>query len=89
VREFCELAFAEAGMPLAWRGSGKDEQGINEQGKVVIEIDAHYYRPTEVDLLLGDATLAKENLGWQPRVTFRDLVKMMTHADLDAIEHGK
>jgi GDPmannose 4,6-dehydratase len=89
VREFCELAFAEAGMPIAWRGSGKDEQGVDAEGRVVIDIDAHYYRPTEVDLLLGDASLAKQDLGWQPRVTFRELVKMMVHADLDAIAHGK
>ncbi len=89
VREFCELAFAEAEIPISWRGSGKDEKGVNAEGHVVIEIDAHYYRPTEVDLLLGDAGLAKEKLGWSPRVTFRDLVKMMVHADLDAIARGK
>jgi GDPmannose 4,6-dehydratase len=89
VREFCEVAFAEAGLPITWRGTGEQEQGIDPSGKTVIEIDTHYYRPTEVDLLLGDPAFAREKLGWQPRVTFKELAKMMTHADLEAAASGK
>jgi GDPmannose 4,6-dehydratase len=55
----------------------------------VIEIDTHYYRPTEVDLLLGDPSFAREKLGWQPRVTFKELAKMMMNADLEAVASGK
>jgi GDPmannose 4,6-dehydratase len=89
VREFCEVAFAEAGLPITWRGQGEQEQGIDPSGKTVIEIDTHYYRPTEVDLLLGDPSFAREKLGWQPRVTFKELAKMMMNADLEAVASGK
>jgi GDPmannose 4,6-dehydratase len=84
VREFCALAFAGAGIELEWRGTGSEEHGIETQsGKTVIEIDPHYFRPTEVDLLLGDATKAKEKLGWAPSTTFEQLVELMVDADLE------
>ncbi len=84
VREFCALSFARAGMDLEWRGTGAGEKGIETQsGKTVIEIDPRYFRPTEVDLLLGDATKAKEKLGWTPSTAFERLVELMVDADLE------
>jgi GDPmannose 4,6-dehydratase len=83
VREFVELAFKEAGIDIAWQGSGIDEKGIDKRtGKVLVEVDPRYFRPTEVELLLGDATKAKEKLGWQPRTTFAELVSMMVQEDI-------
>jgi GDPmannose 4,6-dehydratase len=82
VREFVEVAFAELGIELEWKGKGKDEKGIDKKtGKVLVEVDAEYFRPTEVEQLLGDYTKAKTNLGWQPKVTFKELVKIMAKAD--------
>lgn len=85
VREFCELAFARAGLPLRWEGEGLNEKGIAPDGRVLVEVDPRYFRPTEVELLLGDATKARERLGWRPRVGFRELVEMMVDADLAAV----
>jgi GDPmannose 4,6-dehydratase len=82
VREFCELAFAHAGIPLCWEGKGTDERGIAPGGRVLVEIDPNYFRPTEVDSLLGDARRARSKLGWEPRVGFQDLVRMMVDSDL-------
>ena len=87
VREFAELVFGSLGMPLAWEGKGEKETGIDrETGRKVIEIDPRYFRPAEVDLLLGDAAKAKRELGWEPKTSFPELVKMMTQADLAAAE---
>jgi GDPmannose 4,6-dehydratase len=87
VRSFAEQVFGSLGMNLAWQGEGADEVGIDSAtGKKVIEIDPRYFRPAEVDLLLGDATKAKTELGWQPRTSFPELVKMMTEADLAQAE---
>jgi GDPmannose 4,6-dehydratase len=86
VREFCELAFARVGLPLAWRGSGVDEQGCGPDGRVLVAVDPRYFRPTEVDLLLGDASKAHRELGWQPRVTFKELVELMVDADVAALD---
>jgi GDPmannose 4,6-dehydratase len=84
VREFCERAFARAGFRLAWRGEGLDEEGFDaESGRVLIRIDPRYLRPTEVDILLGDASKAREKLGWEPRTTFQELVELMVDADLE------
>ncbi len=85
VREFCEIAFAHAGLPLTWRGSGVDEQGVAEDGRVLVAVDPRYFRKAEVDALCGDASLAEEHLGWRPKVTFRQLVEMMVDADLKAV----
>ncbi|MDA8100051.1 MAG: GDP-mannose 4,6-dehydratase [Nitrospiraceae bacterium] len=84
VREFVERAFAEIGITIRWQGTGADEKGIDAKtGKVMVEVDARYFRPTEVDLLLGDPSKAKNKLGWQPRVTFSELVKVMVASDLE------
>jgi GDPmannose 4,6-dehydratase len=84
VREFAELVFGRLGMPLSWQGEGVHEKGIDQaSGRVVIEIDPRYFRPAEVDLLLGDADKARRVLGWQPGTSFSSLVEMMTDADLD------
>jgi GDPmannose 4,6-dehydratase len=82
VREFCEVTFAHIGMPIRWQGKGEDERGLGPDGRVLIEVDPNYFRPAEVDLLLGDASKAERELGWKPRVTFEGLVKMMVDADL-------
>jgi GDPmannose 4,6-dehydratase len=82
VREFCELAFELAGMPLWWRGVGIEEVGLDAEGRERVRIDARYFRPAEVDIMLGDASYARETLGWQPTVTFKGLVKLMVEADL-------
>jgi len=90
VREFVEAAFSEVGINLEWTGSGKDEKGRNRQtGEVVIEVDPAYFRPTEVDILIGDATKAREKLGWQSKMTFSELVKTMVVADLKEAEREK
>jgi len=82
VREFCDEAFKEVGISLEWKGSGIDEKGIDrDTGKVVIEVDPRYFRPTDVEILIGDATKAREKLGWTPRVTFHELVRIMARAD--------
>jgi GDPmannose 4,6-dehydratase len=90
VREFAEKAFARLGMPLEWQGSGVHEKGIDAKtGTIVIEIDPKYFRPAEVDLLLGDSSKARQKLGWQPKVTFEELVNMMVEADLKGAEQEK
>ncbi|WP_406659828.1 GDP-mannose 4,6-dehydratase [Methanolobus sp. ZRKC3] len=83
VREFVELAFGEVGINIEWKGEGVDEVGLDaETGETLIEIDPRYYRPTEVELLLGDPTKAKEKLGWVPKVEFGNLVSIMVDEDL-------
>jgi GDPmannose 4,6-dehydratase len=86
VREFCELAFGQVGLALNWQGAGENEQGLDAQGRVLVKIDSHYYRPTEVDLLLGDASKAKRELGWEPQCGFHELVRMMVDADLQQVQ---
>jgi GDPmannose 4,6-dehydratase len=83
VREFVELAFAEVGRRIEWRGKGAEETGIDARsGKTVVRIDPAYFRPTEVDLLVGDASKAREKLGWRPKRSFAELVKEMVASDL-------
>ena len=82
VREFVELAFAEVGIGINWTGDGVNECGVDDKGRTLIKIDPRYYRPAEVDLLLGDPSKAKEKLGWEAKVGFHDLVKMMVNEDL-------
>jgi len=83
VREFVELAFGEVGIEIKWQGEGVDEVGVNAAtGDVLIEVDPKYYRPTEVDILIGDPTKAKEKLGWEAKVGLRELVKMMVAGDM-------
>ena len=86
VREFCTLAFAEAGIKLHWEGKGLDEKGIAEDGRVLVEVDRKYFRPAEVDQLLGDPSKAVRELGWNPRKTsFEDLVKIMVRHDKEKV----
>src|SRR5690606_931575 len=66
VREFCNLAFAHVGLPLTWKGSGEAEVGRAEDGRILVRIDPRYFRPSEVDSLLGDYSRAKQELGWEP-----------------------
>lgn len=87
VREFCNLAFREAGIELEWQGEGIDEKGIDKNsGNVLIEVDPQYFRPTEVETLLGNPEKAKKILGWNPRKTsFEDLVKIMVKHDMEYV----
>lgn len=83
VREFCEKAFSLVDIELIWIGEGVNEKGINRKtNQVLIEIDPKYFRPTEVDILQGDATKAKQKLGWSPKVRFEELVRLMVEYDL-------
>ena len=83
VRDFCSMAFNEVGIAIKWEGKKNQEKGIDEStGKVLVEVDPNYYRPTEVDLLIGDATKAKEQLNWEPKVTVTSLVKEMVASDV-------
>ncbi|WP_286885385.1 GDP-mannose 4,6-dehydratase [Aneurinibacillus sp. UBA3580] len=84
VREFVELAFAEAGIEIEWQGSGVEEKGVDKRdGRILVEVDPRYFRPTEVDLLLGNPEKAKQKLGWEPKVTFGELVRVMVQADIE------
>lgn len=84
VREFATLAFREAGLDIEWRGEGLAEKGIDAKtGRVVIEVDPRYFRPTEVDLLLGDPSKAEKILGWKRKVTFPELIRRMVKYDLE------
>lgn len=88
VREFTTLAFKELGIEIEWKGCGVDEIGIDKSsGKVLVEVDPIYFRPTEVDLLLGDPTKAKKLLGWNPtKTSFEKLVKIMVNNDMKLVE---
>jgi len=89
VREFVELSFAEIGRKIVWRGSGIEEQGIDEaSGDVLVEIDPRYFRPTEVETLLGDPSKAREKLGWQHTTPFSELVSDMVKSDLELMRNG-
>ena len=89
VREFVELAFGHVGRGIEWRGEGVDEEGLCQKtGKVVVRIDPRYFRPTEVDLLLGDPSKAHAKLGWRHRTSFRQLVEEMMAADLHFEQTG-
>jgi GDPmannose 4,6-dehydratase len=86
VREFAAAAFEEAGFGLQWTGIGSSEKGVDKKtGRVLIEIDPRYFRPTEVDILQGDASKARDTLGWEPKVSFSELVAEMVDADIKAV----
>lgn len=89
VREFVEASFAHAGIKLCWKGEGVEEKGIDvETGKVLVEVSPEFFRPAEVDLLLGDPTKAREVLGWNPRKTsFDELVRIMTEYDINYVKN--
>lgn len=83
VREFTELAFREAGIAIEWENEGVNETGRDaDSGKILVEVDPMFYRPTEVDLLIGDPSKAREKLGWERKVSFEDLVRMMVKSDM-------
>jgi GDPmannose 4,6-dehydratase len=86
VREFVELAFGVIGRTIVWSGSGAEETGVDgDTGKTLVEIDARYFRPTEVDILRGDASKARERLGWRHRIGFEELVKDMVDSDMEVV----
>jgi GDPmannose 4,6-dehydratase len=88
VREFVEKCFFMAGINLVWEGENEDEKGIDSKtGKVIIEIDPWYYRPTEVDILVGDYSKVKNELGWEPKHTFEDLIKIMMKFEIDNVNN--
>lgn len=90
VRYFIERAFAEVGIEIEWKGKAEDEKGIDKKtGKVLIEIDPKYYRPTEVDLLMGDPSKAKAKLGWKPTYTLEQLISEMVKADMELFKRDK
>ena len=89
VREFVELAFAELGYEIEWQGEGVNEKGIDKKsGRVLVEVDPRYFRPAEVELLWGDSTKARTELGWEPKYSFMDLVKEMVQSDLEEMKNG-
>ena len=85
VREFCELAFGHVGLPITWEGEGVKEVGIGPDQQILIRVDPRYFRPAEVDLLLGDYSKAKDELGWEPNVKFEQLVEKMVDADMESL----
>jgi GDPmannose 4,6-dehydratase len=89
VRDFVNAAAEELGMKIRWEGTGVDEKGYNEAGKCVVAVDPRYFRPTEVETLLGDATKARTKLGWVPKITFKELVAEMVRGDLKAAERDE
>lgn len=89
VREFIEISAARLGFDIEWQGKDTDEIGIDKKtGKVIVKIDPRYFRPAEVDLLIGDPAKAKKELGWEPSVKFKELVEIMVDADLEAESKG-
>jgi GDPmannose 4,6-dehydratase len=90
VRKFVELSFAQVGISIAWRGTGVDEVGFDADlpERVLVRIDARYYRPTEVDKLLGDASKAADLLGWKPSTTLEKMVEEMVKSDIDLVDKG-
>jgi GDPmannose 4,6-dehydratase len=89
VREFCEVAFARVGIELKWKGKNEQEQGIDvKTGAVRVMVDKRYFRPSEVELLIGDSTKAKTVLGWKPKTMFKELVELMVDADVNMLRDG-
>jgi GDPmannose 4,6-dehydratase len=89
VRDFVTLAARTLELGVTWRGTGVDERGYDDQGRCIIAVDPRYFRPTEVESLLGDPTKARERLGWTPRTTFEELVAEMVHEDLRTAERDE
>ena len=89
VRDFVKAAADELGMKISWQGGGVDEVGRDQSGKAIVKVDPRYFRPTEVETLLGDPTKAHQKLGWKPRITFKELVAEMVREDLKAAERDE
>jgi GDPmannose 4,6-dehydratase len=89
VREFVELAFQEIGKTVLWEGSELEERGVDaDTGEILVKVDARYFRPAEVEYLIGDATKASDTFGWKPKTSFKELVKIMVQADRDECVGG-
>lgn len=89
VREFVDAAAQEVGLTITWKGEGVEEKGYDANGKCIVAVDPRYFRPTEVETLLGDATKAKQKLGWIPKISFKELVSEMMREDLKAAERDE
>ena len=89
VRDFVNAAAKELGIQITWQGTGEDETGTDQNGKLIVKVDPRYFRPTEVETLLGDPTKAKEKLGWVPKTTFAELVAEMVREDLKSAERDE
>ena len=89
VRDFVDIAANKLGIPIRWEGGGVNEKGYTANGKCVVAVDPRYFRPTEVETLLGDASKAREKLGWTPKISFDELVSEMVHSDLEAAERDE
>ncbi|MBU6404451.1 MAG: GDP-mannose 4,6-dehydratase [Metallibacterium scheffleri] len=89
VRDFVNLAFAVVDLPLRWQGQGIDEVGVDAKGQVRVRINPRFYRPAEVELLIGDASKARKELGWEARTSLEDLCRTMVQADLARVEHDR
>jgi len=89
VREFCTLAFQAAGIDIKWEGSGLEGKGIDSaSGKIVVRVNEEFYRPAEVDELVGNNKKAQRELGWQPKTDFRGLISMMVESESDLQKEG-
>jgi GDPmannose 4,6-dehydratase len=89
VRDFVDAAAKELGIAIRWEGTGVDEKGYDAHGKCIVSVDARYFRPTEVETLLGDPSKAKNKLGWTPKISFAELVAEMVREDLKAAERDE
>jgi len=89
VRQFVDVAARELGIQITWQGHGVEETGTDQKGKVIVRVDPRYFRPTEVETLLGDPSKAKEKLGWSPQTSFEDLVAEMVREDLKSAERDE
>lgn len=89
VRDFVDAAANELDMSISWQGSGVDEKGYNAEGKCIVQVDSRYFRPTEVETLLGDPTKAKEKLGWTPKISFKELVAEMVREDFKSAQRDE
>lgn len=89
VRDFVNIAAQELGINMHWKGKGVDEKGYDDNGKCIVSVDPRYFRPTEVETLLGDSSKAKALLGWEPKISFRELVEEMVREDLKTTERDE
>jgi GDPmannose 4,6-dehydratase len=89
VRDFVNAAAKELGIQITWKGTGEEEKGYDASGKCIVAVDPRYFRPTEVETLLGDASKARTKLGWTPKITFDELVSEMVREDLKAAERDE
>ena len=89
VRDFVNAAANELGIAITWQGHGVDETGTDQHGNIIVKVDPRYFRPTEVETLLGDPSKAKQKLGWEPKTTFQELVAEMVREDLRSAERDE